>query len=202
MPLYCEFVTLGALTFVATDSVRPPGNLVWLDMEMSGLDPETDRVLEIATIVTDAHLNVLAEGPTIAVHQSEAVLQAMDDWNVEHHTASGLVDRVRQSRYTDADAERETLEFLSRYVGERESPLCGNSIGQDRRFIVKYMPRLDAFLHYRNLDVSTVKEIIRRWRPDLYAGLTKQGRHQAIDDVRDSIDELRYYREHFFRMED
>lgn len=170
-------------------------------MEMSGLDPEADRILEVATIVTDSHLNVLAEGPAIAVHQSDALLAGMDDWNIEHHTASGLVERVRCSSYTEAAAEEETLAFLRTYVGERESPLCGNSIGQDRRFIVRYMSELDAFLHYRNVDVSTVKELIRRWRPDLYSGVVKQGRHRALDDVRDSIDELRYYREHFFRIE-
>lgn len=175
-------------------------NLVWLDMEMSGLDPEVDRILEIATIVTDSDLNIIAEGPVVAVHQDDALLAEMDEWNTQHHNDSGLVKRVKNSKFSESQAEQKTLNFLRRYVDEGKSPLCGNSIGQDRRFTVLYMPRLDSYLHYRNLDVSTVKELIRRWRPDLFPGLEKQGSHRALEDVKESINELRYYREHFFKI--
>ena len=176
-------------------------NLVWLDMEMSGLDPNVDRILEVATIVTDSDLNIIAEGPAIAVHQDDKLLACMDDWNTRHHNDSGLVERVRNSPISETEAEQRTLAFLGRHVPEGKSPLCGNSIGQDRRFTVRYMPRLDSYFHYRNLDVSTVKELVRRWRPDLFPGIEKKGRHRALEDVRDSIDELRYYRDHFFKME-
>ena len=174
--------------------------LVWIDLEMTGLDPDRERIIEIASIVTDADLNVIAEGPVIAVHQPDSVLDAMDEWCTRTHGASGLVQRVRESRLDEAAAERETLAFLRRHVAPRQSPLCGNSIGQDRRFLVKYMPELEAFFHYRNLDVSTVKELARRWRPDVLAGVQKKGSHLALDDIRDSIAELRHYREHFFRV--
>ncbi len=177
-----------------------PENLVWLDMEMTGLDPEVDRILEIATVVTDSNLDIIAEGPVIAVHQDDALLAGMDEWNTQHHNDNGLVQRVKVSKITESEAERQTLEFLRQHVDEGASPLCGNSIGQDRRFMVRYTPKLDSFLHYRNLDVSTVKELIRRWRPDLYAGVEKQSSHKALDDVKDSIDELRYYRDHFFNI--
>ncbi len=173
-------------------------NLVWLDMEMTGLDPQADRILEIATVVTDSELNIIAEGPVIAVHQDDALLAGMDEWNTKHHNANGLVRRVKESKITESEAERQTLDFLRLHVDEGKSPLCGNSIGQDRRFMVRFMPKLDGFVHYRNLDVSTVKELIRRWRPDLFAGVEKQSHHKALDDVKDSIDELRYYRDHFF----
>lgn len=175
-------------------------NLIWIDLEMTGLDPDTDHIIEIATIVTDAELNTLEEGPVLAIHQSAAVLDALDDWNREHHGASGLLDRVRASTLTAADAEAQTLDFLRRYVPEGASPICGNSICQDRRFLVREMPELERYFHYRNLDVSTLKELARRWAPEVYAGVVKQGRHLALDDIRDSIAELRHYREQFLRL--
>ena len=174
--------------------------LIWIDMEMTGLEPDTDRIIEIATLVTDADLNILAEGPVLAVHQSEQALAAMDEWNQRTHGESGLIKRVRASTTTDADAESRTLAFLSQYADPRSSPMCGNSIHQDRRFLVRYMPALEAFFHYRNLDVSTVKELAKRWRPELPAGFVKKGTHQALDDIHESINELKYYREHFFRL--
>ncbi|WP_193165806.1 oligoribonuclease [Microbulbifer hainanensis] len=175
-------------------------NLVWIDLEMTGLDPEKERIIEIATIVTDSKLNILAEGPTMAVHQSDALLNAMDDWNTEQHGGSGLVARVRESNISEREAERETIDFLRQWVPEGASPMCGNSIGQDRRFLVRYMPQLEAYFHYRNLDVSSVKELARRWRPDVLDGVKKHSSHLALDDIRDSINELKHYREHFFRV--
>ncbi len=172
-------------------------NLIWIDLEMTGLDPERDRIIEIATLVTDANLNILAEGPTIAVHQSDEQLALMDDWNVRTHTASGLVERVKASTMGDREAELATLEFLKQWVPAGKSPICGNSIGQDRRFLFKYMPELEAYFHYRYLDVSTLKELARRWKPEILDGFTKQGTHQAMDDIRESVAELAYYREHF-----
>ncbi|MDX2170293.1 MAG: oligoribonuclease [Deltaproteobacteria bacterium] len=173
--------------------------LVWMDMEMSGLDPDHNVILEIATLITDAGLDVLAEGPVIAVHQSDAVLDAMDDWNREHHGASGLTARVRASRVSVAQAEAETLAFIRQYCTDRSSPLCGNSIHQDRRFLARYMPALDAALHYRNIDVSTVKELVRRWYPSGPTPPEKRHAHLALDDIRESITELRFYRQHVFR---
>jgi oligoribonuclease len=173
-------------------------NLVWIDMEMSGLDPENDRILEIATIVTDSRLNVLAEGPSLIVHQATEVLARMDEWNVSHHTESGLVDRVVASSVTEARAEAETLAFVAQYVGSQQSPLCGNTIGQDRRFLVRYMPELEAYLHYRSIDVSTVKELAMRWRPSIMASVKKRARHRALADIRESIDELKVYQAAFF----
>ncbi|AMX03983.1 oligoribonuclease [Microbulbifer thermotolerans] len=167
---------------------------------MTGLDPEKERIIEIATIVTDAQLNILAEGPNLAVHQSDALLDAMDEWNTTQHGGSGLVKRVRESTISEGDAERETIAFLRQWVPEGASPMCGNSIGQDRRFLVKYMPQLEAYFHYRNLDVSSIKELARRWRPDVLEGVKKQSNHLALDDIRDSIEELKHYREHFFRL--
>ncbi|GAA5524333.1 oligoribonuclease [Microbulbifer aestuariivivens] len=175
-------------------------NLIWIDLEMTGLDPEKERIIEIATIITDSKLNILAEGPAMAVHQSDALLAAMDDWNTEQHGSSGLVQRVRESSVTERQAERETLDFLRQWVPEGASPMCGNSIGQDRRFLVKYMPQLEAYFHYRNLDVSSVKELARRWRPDVLKGVKKHSSHLAMDDIRDSIAELEHYREYFFRL--
>jgi oligoribonuclease len=169
-------------------------NLVWIDLEMTGLDPDRDRIIEIATIVTDSELGVLAEGPVIAIHQPDAVLDAMDDWNRTTHGASGLIDRVRRSHSTTADAEQQTLAFLEVHADPGSSPMCGNSICQDRRFLYREMPRLERFFHYRNLDVSTIKELARRWAPEVLAGLVKESRHQALDDVRESIRELEYYR--------
>ncbi|MGB0956856.1 MAG: oligoribonuclease [Litorivicinus sp.] len=174
-------------------------NLIWIDLEMTGLRPESDRIIEIATIVTDSDLNVLAEGPVMAIHQSDERLDAMDEWNTTHHNRSGLAQRVRASRVTEAEAEAATIDFLSGFLEAGQSPMCGNSICQDRRFLYNYMPKLEAFFHYRNLDVSTLKELARRWRPDVTAGLSKQGAHLALDDIRDSIAELRHYREHFIR---
>ena len=175
-------------------------NLVWIDMEMTGLDPEENVVLEIATIVTDKDLNVLAEGPVIAIHQSDEELAKMDDWNVNTHTKSGLVARVKASQHDEAKAIAETLDFIRQWVPERTSPLCGNSIGQDRRFMVKHMAELEAFFHYRNVDVSTIKELVRRWQPELLDQFTKSGTHQALDDIRESIAELRFYRSHVFKI--
>lgn len=175
-------------------------NLVWIDMEMTGLDPEQNVVLEIATIVTDKDLNVLAEGPVIAIHQSDEELGKMDDWNVNTHTKSGLVARVKASEYDEAKAIAETLAFIQEWVPERTSPLCGNSIGQDRRFMVKHMADLEAFFHYRNVDVSTIKELVRRWQPELLDQFKKSGTHQALDDIRESIAELQFYRAHVFKI--
>ena len=174
--------------------------LVWIDLEMTGLDPEKERIIEIATIVTDSELNTIEEGPVIAVHQSDSLLDGMDEWCTKTHGQSGLTQRVRESKIGEVDAEQLTLEFLQRYLEPGQSPLCGNSIGQDRRFLVKYMPELEAFFHYRNLDVSTIKELARRWRPEVLEGVQKKGSHLALDDIRDSINELRHYREHFFQL--
>ena len=175
-------------------------NLVWVDMEMTGLIPEVDRVIEIATIVTDSHLNVLAEGPVIAIKQPDAALEAMDEWNTRTHSASGLVERVRSSTVSEQLASDMTLDFLREWVPEGMSPMCGNSICQDRRFMARHMPALEKYFHYRNLDVSTLKILAQRWRPDL-PDLPKQGAHQALADIRDSIEELRHYRTHFLRVE-
>jgi oligoribonuclease len=175
-------------------------NLIWVDMEMTGLEPETDRILEIAMIVTDKELNVLAEGPVIAVHQSDEVLAAMDEWNTRTHGQSGLIDRVRASQYDEAKAAAACLEFMKAWVPERQTPMCGNSIGQDRRFMVKYMPELECYFHYRNVDVSTIKELVRRWKPEILDAFTKTGTHQALDDIRESIAELQFYRKHVFTI--
>lgn len=174
-------------------------NLVWIDLEMTGLEPESDVIIEIATIITDAHLEEAIEGPVIAIHQSDATLAAMDEWNTRQHGESGLSERVRHSRVHTAAAEAETLAFLRRYVPERTSPMCGNSICQDRRFLYRYMPALAEFFHYRNLDVSTLKELAARWMPAM-PPFRKQGAHLALDDIRDSIAELKHYREHFLRV--
>lgn len=175
-------------------------NFVWVDMEMTGLIPEVDRVIEIATIVTDSHLNVLAEGPVIAIKQPDAALEAMDEWNTRTHSASGLVERVRSSAVSEQLASDMTLDFLREWVPEGMSPMCGNSICQDRRFMARHMPALEKYFHYRNLDVSTLKILAQRWRPDL-PDLPKQGAHQALADIRESIEELRHYRTHFLRVE-
>jgi oligoribonuclease len=177
-------------------------NLVWLDCEMTGLDPERERLIEIAVVVTGPNLEPLVEGPVLVIHQSDAQLDAMDAWNKGTHGKSGLIDKVRASTLTEAEAERQILEFLQRYVPDKASPMCGNTIGQDRRFLVKYMPKLEAFFHYRNLDVSTLKELARRWRPDVYAAShsRKRQQHTALADVLESVEELAYYREHFIRM--
>jgi oligoribonuclease len=174
-------------------------NLVWVDLEMTGLDPRKDVIIEMATIVTDKQLNVLAEGPVLAIHQPEEALLAMDEWCTNTHTASGLVARVRESNVTEADAMAQTLAFLKNWVPAGKSPMCGNSIGQDRRFLDAYMPELESFFHYRNVDVSTIKELCQRWQPALLAGFKKKGTHLALDDIRESIEELKYYRQHFFK---
>jgi oligoribonuclease len=175
-------------------------NLVWLDCEMTGLDPERDRIIEIAVVVTGPSLEPRIEGPALAIHQSEAQLDLMDSWNKGTHGKSGLTERVRASTITEADAEQQLLDFIARYVPKNASPMCGNSIGQDRRFLVKYMPKLEAWFHYRNLDVSTLKELSRRWRPDVYTSFKKRQLHTALADVHESIDELAHYREHFLKL--
>ncbi len=175
-------------------------NLIWIDLEMTGLVPETDVIIEIATVITDAHLNLLAEGPVLAIHQPESALDGMDEWNTRQHGNSGLTQRVKDSQVDTAQAERATLDFLKQWVPPGKSPMCGNSICQDRRFLARLMPELEAFFMYRNLDVSTLKELARRWRPDVADGLRKQSNHLALDDILDSIDELKYYREHFLRL--
>ncbi|WJV53464.1 oligoribonuclease [Pectobacteriaceae bacterium CE90] len=174
--------------------------LIWIDLEMTGLDPERDHIIEIATLVTDANLNVLAEGPTLAVHQPDSQLALMDDWNVRTHTGSGLVDRVKASQFSERAAELETLKFLQQWVPAGKSPICGNSVGQDRRFLFRYMPELEAYFHYRYLDVSTLKELAIRWKPEILTGFTKRNTHQALDDIRESVAELAYYREHFIQL--
>ena len=175
-------------------------NLIWIDLEMTGLDTQNDEIIEIATIVTDSSLNIIAEGPMLAIHQPDVILDGMDEWNTRQHTGSGLVKRVKESRVTMADAEQQTVEFLQQYVPKRKSPMCGNSICQDRRFLARQMPDLEDYFHYRNLDVSSVKEMVQRWSPDLLSGFSKQGKHLALDDIRDSIDELAYYRRCAFKI--
>jgi oligoribonuclease len=177
-----------------------PNNLIWVDMEMSGLNPDTDRVLEIAIVVTDTHLNVVAEAPVLVVHQSDAVLDAMDSWNQAAHAKSGLIERVKASSLSEADVDSRMVEFLQQYVSPGVSPMCGNSVHQDRRFMARYLLRLEAFFHYRNLDVSTLKELVKRWRPELAPGFAKHGKHEALADIHESIEELKYYREHFLKL--
>jgi oligoribonuclease len=176
-------------------------NLIWIDMEMSGLQPDTDRVLELAVVMTDVNLNVLAESPVLVVHQPDEVLDGMDAWNKGTHGKSGLIDKVKASALDEAAAEAQMIEFLKQYVPANKSPMCGNSICQDRRFMARYMPKLEAYFHYRNLDVSVFKELARRWRPKLYDGFKKASNHTALADIHESIDELKYYREHFIRLE-
>ena len=175
-------------------------NLIWVDMEMSGLDPEVERVLEVAIVITDTNLNTVAEGPVLVVHQSDALLDAMDSWNKSTHAKSGLIERVKASRSTEADVDKGLVEFLRLHVPAGVSPLCGNSVHQDRRCMVRYLPQLAAYFHYRNLDVSTLKELMRRWKPELAAGMVKHGKHEALADIYESIEELKYYREHFLRL--
>ena len=175
-------------------------NLAWLDMEMTGLDPHRDRIIEMAIVVTDAQLNTVAESPVLVVHQADAVLDAMDDWNKSTHARSGLITKVKASTLAEAEAEQQYLDFLAQHLPIRTSPICGNSICQDRRFLARYMPRLEAYFHYRNLDVSTLKELVKRWRPELAKGFGKHGKHEALADIYESIEELKYYREHFLKV--
>ncbi|MBP0599188.1 oligoribonuclease [Herbaspirillum sp. LeCh32-8] len=180
--------------------VRPNElNLIWVDMEMTGLDPDNDRIIEVAVVVTDSQLNVLGEGPVLAIHQSDEILNGMDAWNKGTHGRSGLIDRVKASTVTEADAEKAIIEFLKKYVPAGKSPMCGNSICQDRRFMVRGMPKLEEFFHYRNLDVSTLKELCKRWKPEIATGFKKRQMHTALADIVESIEELKYYREHFIK---
>ncbi len=180
---------------------RSDQNLVWIDCEMTGLDPEAERLIEIAVIVTGPDLTPRIEGPVLVIHQSDEQLDRMDAWNKGTHGRSGLIDKVKASTVTEADAQEQILAFLGRYVPKGTTPMCGNTISQDRRFLVKYMPKLEAFFHYRNLDVSTLKELSKRWRPDIYSAFKKQQKHTALADVHESIDELAHYREHFLKLE-
>lgn len=177
-------------------------NLAWLDMEMTGLDADKERIIEVAMIITDSDLNVLAQSPILVVHQTDELLAAMDEWNTATHTRTGLVDRVKASVLSEADVEAQMLAFMQQYVPEKTSPMCGNSVHQDRRFMQKYMPKLEAYFHYRNLDVSTLKELAKRWHPEVAKGVVKKGAHQALADIEESIEEMRYYREHFLRLKE
>ena len=199
-----ELNTPTDVTQVATPSVtlaKSDKNLVWLDCEMTGLEPDVDRIIEIAVIVTDPLLECRIEGPVFAIHQSDALLNGMDAWNKGTHGKSGLIDRVKASTVTEEDAQAQLIAFLSQYVAANGSPMCGNSIGQDRRFLVKYMPKLEAFFHYRNVDVSTLKELAKRWKPEVAASFKKKQRHTALADVHESIDELEHYRQHLIKLD-
>lgn len=180
--------------------MKHASNLCWLDMEMTGLNPEHDRIIEVAMIITDKDLNVLAQSKVYVIHQSDEVLNGMDEWNTSTHNRTGLTQKVRESHYTEAEVEQQLLAFMKQWIPERATPMCGNSVHQDRRFMVRYMPRLEAYFHYRNLDVSTLKELARRWHPVVYKGVVKKGAHQALDDILESIDEMRYYRDHFLKL--
>lgn len=179
---------------------QDPNALVWIDLEMTGLRPESDRIIEIATLITDSNLEIIEQGPVLAIYQPDEVLASMDEWNTRTHNASGLVERARTSGLSESEAEKQTLAFIRKHVPKNRSPLCGNSICQDRRFLARFMPQLESWLHYRNLDVSSIKELVRRWRPALYSGFEKKNTHKALDDILESVAELRYYREHFLRL--
>ncbi len=179
---------------------QDPNNLIWIDLEMSGLNPETDRIIEIAILITNSQLELVAEAPVLVVHQPQSVLDAMDTWNKATHGKSGLIDRVKASTLTEADVEAQMVAFIEQHVPKSASPICGNSVHQDRRFLVKYMPKLEDYFLYRNLDVSTLKELVRRWKPELLTGLVKHGKHEALADIYESIAELRYYREHVLKI--
>tara|TARA_Y100000588_G_C14189412_1_gene897308 strand:- start:306 stop:920 length:615 start_codon:yes stop_codon:yes gene_type:complete len=195
--LYRSFATINANCFEEAITMDKKLNLIWIDLEMTGLIPNEDRIIEVATLVTDPELNIIAEGPSIAVKQSDELMDGMDDWNQKHHSTTGLIDRVKNSSFDEQTAEQQTIEFLQKYSEKNASPMCGNSICQDRRFLANYMPALEDFFHYRNLDVSSVKELVHRWKPDILGGFVKKGTHEAMDDIKDSVAELIYYREHF-----
>ena len=180
---------------------QDPGNLIWIDMEMSGLSPDNDRVLELAIVITDSQLNVVAEGPVKVVHQPDDVFDRMDSWNKSTHKKSGLIDRAKAATQDEAAVEAELIAFLAQHLPENTSPMCGNSICQDRRFLARHMPKLEAFFHYRNLDVSTLKELAKRWKPGIMAGFAKHGKHEALADIHESIEELKYYKERFLNLE-
>ena len=180
--------------------VQDPNHLVWIDMEMSGLNPDSDRILEVALVVTDPQLNTVAEGPVLVVHQPDAVLAVMDEWNKSAHAKSGLIGKVKAATLSEVDVEQRVLAFLAEHVPPKMSPMCGNSVHQDRRFLARYMPALEAYFLYRNLDVSTLKELAKRWKPEIMAGLVKHGKHEALADIYESIAELKYYREHFLKL--
>ncbi len=182
-------------------SAQDKQNLIWIDLEMTGLDPNCERIIEIATIVTDKDLNILAEGPVLAVHQSDELLAKMSDWCVKTHTANGLVERVKQSKLTERAAELQTLDFLKQWVPKGASPICGNSVAQDKRFLFQYMPELADYFHYRHLDVSTLKELASRWKPEILTQFQKKNSHLALDDIRESIEELKFYRTHFIQLD-
>ncbi len=189
-----------SLVLKANYMARNENRLIWLDMEMTGLDPEKERIIEVAVIVTEPYLQIVAEGPVLVIHQSDEVLDAMDNWNKSTHGKSGLIDKVRASTVTEDQACDILLAFMAEYVPAGKSPMCGNSIGQDRRFMVRYMPKLEEFFHYRNLDVSTLKELARRWKPEILKGFNKKSAHTALADIQESIEELKYYREHFLKL--
>lgn len=195
--LAVSFVTMLISYLLIFTFMNKKLNLIWIDLEMTGLIPNADRIIEIATLVTDPELNILAEGPNIAIKQNDKLIVGMDDWNQKHHSATGLINRVKKSSISEREAELLTIEFLSQHSQKGASPMCGNSVCQDRRFLANYMPELEDFFHYRNLDVSSVKELVRRWKPEILAGLIKKGTHAAMDDIKDSVVELTYYRENF-----
>ncbi len=180
--------------------MQDQNNLVWLDMEMTGLNPDVDKIIEAAMIITDKDLNILAQSPVYVVHQSDEILKGMDEWNTTTHSRTGLIDRVKASTFNEAQVEQELLEFMQRWVPERTAPMCGNTIHQDRRFMARWMPQLEQHFHYRNVDVSTLKELARRWKPEVVKGVVKKGAHQALDDIKESIEEMKYYREHFIKL--
>lgn len=180
--------------------MKKNSNLIWIDLEMSGLNPDSDRIIEIATVITDTHLEIVGEGPVLAIYQEDKVLENMDEWNTKTHSRSGLIERIRENGVSETYAEEQTLEFIQKYVPDNKSPMCGNSICQDRRFLWRFMPKLEAYFHYRNLDVSTVKELAKRWKPSSAKNFKKKSKHIALSDIKDSIDELKYYREYFFAL--